>query len=127
MPAGLQANLELSQLQRQSVVTAWHRYLSRVDDARRRSRRALGVLRGQAGLASQQEDPFLPGNAGACLEDTGAEVLEVGSRPDGWQAGMQALQSCLCALCLGKIIHGSGHAHGGVNPIQNHPHVQHPP
>lgn len=88
MPAGLQDNLELSQLQRQSVVTAWRRYLSCVDAARQRSRQALDMLRGQAGPASRQEDQFLLGNTDAGLKHSGAEVSEVGAR---WVAGVQGL------------------------------------
>ena len=102
MPVCLQDTMELSRQQRLAIVTAWHRYLSCVDDARKRSRLAVGVLRGQAGPVSRQEDQFLPGNADACLEHSGAEGSEVGARPSGWQACRGCVRACV--LVFGNLM-----------------------
>ena len=56
LPTGAQDKMELSQGQRQSILTAWHSYQDAVGAARQQTHQSIDVLRGQAEQWARQEE-----------------------------------------------------------------------
>ena len=77
LPACLQDTLELTQVQRRSILAAWHSYQEGVGAARQQTRQAIDVLQAQA--QAQQE----AGGAYAAFGGSAQAASEV--RVSGYQ------------------------------------------
>jgi hypothetical protein len=90
--------MELSQLQRLSILTAWRTYQDAVGAARRQSHQSIDVLREQAEKwALQEHEPQAGGAHGVPGHTEAAAEVRVHCWY-GCQAGCQAGRRCSCCL-----------------------------